>query len=159
MAGPDTPDAVPAESAEPLPDVGELVLHASCVAIDGRAVLIRGASGSGKSGLALQLMALGAGLVADDRTRLWRNGAALMADAPATLRGRIEAREVGILTAPAAGPAEVVLVVDMDTVETDRLPPMRRMPIHGVGLPLVRKSHLAHFPAAILTYLKGGRDA
>jgi len=46
----------------------ENVLHASCVCLEGRAVLIRGASGSGKSGLALQLIALGAALVADDRT-------------------------------------------------------------------------------------------
>jgi len=136
-----------------------VVLHASCVALGGRAVLIRGASGSGKSGLALQLMALGTGLVADDRTRLWRRGAVLMADAPAALCGRIEAREIGILTAPATGPAGVALVVDMDTAESDRLPPMRQVRILDVRLPLVRKSHLAHFPAAILTYLKGGRDA
>lgn len=159
MTVPDPPDELHAAPAEPRPGRDGLVVHASCVAIDGRAVLIRGVSGSGKSGLALQLMALGGGLVADDRTRLWRRGAVLMADAPATLRGRIEAREVGILTAPAAGPAEVVLVVDMDTAETERLPPMRHMPIGGVRLPLVRKSHMAHFPAAILTYLKGGRDA
>ena len=62
------------EFSETVPSHGETIVHASCVARDGRAVLIRGASGSGKSGLALQLMALGAGLVADDRTRLWREG-------------------------------------------------------------------------------------
>ncbi len=159
MAASDAPDGTCAGSAAPVPHDDGAVLHASCVAVCGRAVLIRGASGSGKSGLALELMALGAGLVADDRTRLWRREAALMADAPAALRGRIEAREVGILGAPAAGPAEVALVVDMDTSESDRLPPIREVRILDVRLPLVRKSHLAHFPAAILTYLKGGRDA
>lgn len=138
---------------------GEVILHASCVARNGRAVLIRGASGRGKSGLALQLMALGAGLVADDRTRLWREGGRVMADAPPAIRGRIEAREVGILTAPPAGPAPVALIVDMDAAETDRLPDQRAVTLLGADIPLARKSELAHFPAAILTYLCGGRDA
>lgn len=137
----------------------EITLHASCVARHGRAVLIRGASGSGKSGLALQLMALGAELVADDRSRLWRDGPQVMADAPATIRGRIEAREVGILTAPATGPVPVALVVDMDETETDRLPDHRTVTLLGADIPLARKSELAHFPAAILTYLCGTRDA
>lgn len=140
-------------------DGAGIVVHASCVAVDGRAVLIRGAAGSGKSGLALQLMALGAGLVADDRTRLWRAGGALMADASQTLRGRIEAREVGILRAPATGPAAVALLIDMDQDETARLPLLRHASLLGIDIALVRKSSLAHFPAAILTYLRGGRDA
>lgn len=135
------------------------MLHASCVAVDGRAVLIRGASGSGKSGLALQLMAMGARLVADDRTRVWRDGGAVIADAPDRLRGRIEAREIGILSAPAAGPTPVALIVDMDRAETDRLPAHRTEPLLGVALPVARKSTLPHFPSAIVTYLKGTRDA
>ncbi|KZY37455.1 hypothetical protein A3731_14920 [Roseovarius sp. HI0049] len=84
-------------------------------------------------------MALGAGLVADDRTRLWR--------------------EVGILTARPAGPSPVALVVDMDETETDRLPDHRSVTLLGADIPLARKSALAHFPAAILTYLCGERDA
>ncbi|MDM8166296.1 HPr kinase/phosphorylase [Roseovarius sp.] len=147
------------EFSETVPSHGETIVHASCVARDGRAVLIRGASGSGKSGLALQLMALGAGLVADDRTRLWREGDTLMADAPPAIRGWIEAREVGILTAPPAGPAPVALVIDMDETETDRLPEHRTVTLLGADIPLARKSELTHFPAAILTYLCGTRDA
>ena len=77
-------------------------MHATCVAVGPHAALIRGASGRGKSGLALQLLAMGAVLVSDDRTRLWRAGDALMADAPDTIRGRIEARGVGILRVPAS---------------------------------------------------------
>lgn len=151
------PDPRPQAPDDPR-DASGVVLHASCVVLNARAVLICGVSGSGKSGLALQLMALGADLVADDRTRLWRQGAELMADAPATLRGRIEAREVGILSATAAGPAAVALIVDMDAVENDRLPPRRGMSLLGVELPLVRKSSLSHFPAAIVAYLRGERD-
>lgn len=145
------PDDTSAES--------ETILHASCVARGGRALLILGASGSGKSGLALQLMALGCGLVADDRTRLWREGDALMADAPASIRGKIEARALGILRAPAVGPGEVVLAVDMDEEETERLPPERMTRLLGHDLPLARKSRLAHFPAGLMTYLSNGRDA
>ena len=46
------------------------ILNASCVAWQGRGALILGRSGAGKSALALQLMALGADLVSDDRTEL-----------------------------------------------------------------------------------------
>ena len=53
---------------------GRLLLHATAVAIDGRAVLLRGASGSGKSDLALRLIDAGARLVADDQSELYRRG-------------------------------------------------------------------------------------
>lgn len=132
-------------------------MHASCVAAQGRAALIRGGSGSGKSGLALRLIALGAALVADDRTRLWRAGDEVMADSPETIRGRIEARGVGILAVPAAGAMPVGLVVDMDTAETERLPPMRAAEILGRRLPLVLRGDMAHFPAAVLMHLTRGR--
>ena len=57
---------------------GTLIMHASCVAVQGKGVLILGPSGAGKSSLALQLMALGADLVADDRTEISvQNGAAI----------------------------------------------------------------------------------
>src|SRR6056297_1499672 len=113
----------------------EQVVHASCVALEGRAALIRGASGQGKSGLALQLIALGATLVADDRTRLWRDGARLMADAPDTIRGRIEARGLGILHLPQTGPTPLACVVDLDRHETDRLPPLCHETVMDLPLP------------------------
>lgn len=137
----------------------EMVLHASTVAIDCKAVLILGASGSGKSGLALRLMTLGATLVADDRTRVWPGTTGLLADAPAAIRGRIEARGVGILMAPATGPHPVALVVDMDRCEPDRLPPQRRTEILGQMLPLLHKVDSDYFSAAIYLYLRHGRHA
>lgn len=138
-------------------DASGQVCHASTVVAAGRAAMIRGSAGAGKSGLALQMIALGARLVADDRTRLWRDGDRLMADAPDTIRGRIEARGVGILAADSTGPAQVKLVVDMDETEDSRLPPDRSCELLGLRLPLVRKSDGAHFPAAILLYLTHGR--
>ncbi|HGG65172.1 MAG TPA: serine kinase, partial [Rhodobacteraceae bacterium] len=71
-----------------------LVVHASSVAVDGKAVLVVGPSGSGKSALCLQLMALGATLVADDRTELISSESGLIARAPETIDGMIEARGV-----------------------------------------------------------------
>lgn len=149
----------PSPPLRPVPSETHITLHASCVALDGRAALILGASGSGKSGLALQLIALGAGLVADDRTQVTRKADTLIAAAPTPLKGLIEARQVGILRTPLTGPAQVTLIVDMDVAETDRLPPERTYTLLGLHLPLIRKSTLTHFPAAITTYLKGGRAA
>ena len=103
-------------------------------------MLIRGASGTGKSGLALQLIAYGAVLVSDDRTQLFRQGAAVYADAPDTIRGMIEARHVGLLQTLCSGPVKLVLIVDMDCQETDRLPPQRQETLLGVALQVVRES-------------------
>lgn len=132
----------------------EQVMHASCVAVGSRAVLVRGTSGRGKSGLALQLMAMGGVLVSDDRTRLWRAGETLMAAAPDAIRGRIEARGVAILRVPASDPVPVVLLVDMDRTATERLPPPAHETVMGVALPLIENAPSAYFPAAILLYLK-----
>lgn len=135
-----------------------LIIHASCVAFGGAAVGILGPSGQGKSGLALQLMALGGALVADDRTCLWRQDGQLMADAPAPLRGRIEARGVGILNARANGPAPLRLWVDLAQKETQRLPPMRQCHCLGLSRPVLHNVDSAYFPAAILQYLAVGRS-
>lgn len=134
-----------------------LNLHASTVALDGRAVVITGRAGAGKSALALQLMALGAGLVSDDRTCIWKDGDTLWADAPETIRGRIEARFTGILNAAAAGPARAHLWVDLDRVETQRLPDKKTVTVLGLSRPLLHNVQAQHFAAAILQYLKAGR--
>lgn len=129
-------------------------IHATCVSIQGRGVLIRGASGSGKSSLALQLMAFGATLVSDDRSCLSRAGKMISADAPPTIKGMIEARGVGILQVPAQGPVPIVLVIDMDQSETDRLPHPHCCTLLGVSLPCLYNAPSPHFAAAILQYLK-----
>ncbi len=132
-------------------------LHASCVCVDGRAVLIRGASGSGKSALALELISRGAELVADDQTLIALQGGWPVARAPRRLHGLIEARGIGILAAAARDAARITLVVDMDRTESERLPPDRVTELSGCELPLLHKLDSPHFPAAILTYLKGGK--
>ena len=140
-----------------------VMLHATAIAVDGRGVLIRGPSGSGKSALGLRLIALGGLLIADDRTCLRRDGGALILDAPDSIRGRIEARGVGILCAPPAGPTPAALLVDLPAAQTakdaPRLPPEDTEDVMGVTLPLVRGVDAGHFTAAVHLYLRHGRAA
>lgn len=134
------------------------ILHATTVAHAGRAAILIGASGRGKSALALELMALGAQLVADDRTVLRRAGCQIITEAPDAIRGRIEARFVGILHADPAPATAAALIIDLDRTETERLPPHRSKNLLGIALPLLHNSETRHFPAAILQYLVAGRS-
>jgi len=133
------------------------VLHATCVAFGSRGVLILGPSGAGKSALALQLMALGAALVADDRVQVTASGDTLTATAPPGLPTLIEARGIGLLHAPLQAAARVVLAIDLGQAETVRLPPQRRMNLHDVAVELVLGPVTGHFPAAIRHYVLSGR--
>lgn len=134
-----------------------MILHASSVAFRGKGMLILGASGAGKSSLALELMAFGAGLIADDRTMLRRIGDQVIADAPDAIRGQIEARGVGILGAKAVGPAVIDLVVDLDRRENQRLPLHHCHDLLGIALPLVLGAGRPYLSSAIMQYLIGGR--
>ena len=137
-------------------------LHATCVALDAQCgLLILGASGAGKSALALSLMAFGAHLVSDDRTDLHRDPAhmAVTARAPASISGLIEARGLGLLAAPPLRAATIKGVVDLDQMETDRLPPLRKTYLIGVELPLFHRVDAPHFAPALFQWLKGGRSA
>lgn len=136
---------------------GDLTLHATCVAVEGRGVLITGPSGSGKSSLALALMAHGARLVADDRVTLSLDGGALWATCPPAIRGMIEARGIGLLSADALDGAEVVVAVDLGQVEGERLPPRRNVTYLGRTVALVLGQDAPHFPAALLHYVRAGR--
>lgn len=134
-------------------------IHASAVAIDGRGLLILGPSGSGKSALALALMGQGAQLVADDRVILRAQGECLLAECPPAIRGRIEARGLGILRARATGPVPVRQVVDLGQAEPDRLPPFRTIALLGLRLPLALGPMGPHLPPALVQLMRGGRCA
>jgi serine kinase of HPr protein (carbohydrate metabolism regulator) len=115
-----------------------LLLHATAVAIDGWAVLLRGPSGCGKSDLALRLIDAGARLVADDQSELRRRGDVLLVRAPATIAGLFEVRGLGILRLDALGEAPVGLVADLVRAERiERMPPRRAERILGIGVPRI----------------------
>ncbi|MBA3676367.1 MAG: aldolase [Sphingosinicella sp.] len=117
-------------------------LHVSCVAVKGRAVLISGRSGSGKSDLALRLIDRGALLVSDDYTMVRRVDGRLLANAPENIQGKIEVRGIGLLEFETASDMPICLVVDLDR-DVERLPPEREMmKIAGVSVPLVAANAL-----------------
>ena len=136
-----------------------MLIHASSVAVNGRGLLITGPSGCGKSSLALELMSRGADLVADDQTELTLEGDRLIARCPPALRGLIEARGLGILRATSLAVAEIMLVADLSLPETARLPQPRTITVLGKAIDLVLGQGNAHFPASLLCYLQGSRQA
>jgi hypothetical protein len=95
------------------PDIAQVNIHASCVAIGRLGVLLLGASGAGKSDLALQLIDGGARLVADDRTILTVKNGVLRASAPAAIRGLMEIRGLGIIKLSVRAGAPVALVAEL----------------------------------------------
>lgn len=138
-------------------DLAPLNIHASAVALAGKGVLILGASGSGKSGLALRLMALGAGLVADDRVVVRRRGAGLFASAPPGLAGMIEARGVGLLRAHPEEEAALALAVDLDTPPTSRMPQPREISYLGLRVELISGRDTPNLEATLVQLLRCGR--
>ncbi len=124
--------------AEPrIPELSSETLHASCVAIKGRAVLIEGRSGEGKSDLALRLIDRGAMLVSDDQTICQRQQGTLHACAPATIAGKLEVRGIGIVEMPHIDRAPVdLLIVILDA--PPRFPEDARVRrIAGVDVPVL----------------------
>jgi serine kinase of HPr protein (carbohydrate metabolism regulator) len=112
-------------------------LHASCVAIAGRAVLIEGPSGAGKSDLALRLIDRGAVLVSDDYTLTQRIDKALLASAPTTIAGIMEVRGLGIQQMAHVDRVPVALMVVVGE-PVERMPePGRGRKIAGIDIPLV----------------------
>lgn len=134
-----------------------VILHATAVAFAGRAVLILGGSGSGKSALALRLIAAGAVLVADDRVMI-RRGAdgALIAASPPGIAGLIEARFVGILRAPHVAEAPVSLVVDLDAAAEARLPQKRTIALLDREIGLIPGKNVPNLDAIITVMMIGG---
>jgi HPr kinase/phosphorylase len=128
-------------------DAAPLVMQASAVVIDGRALLIEGPPGCGKSALALALIDRGAGLIGDDAVTLTGDGdGRLFAAPPPNIAGLLELRGVGLATLPVAAPAPVALILTLGGGSPERLPdtPLARRMIAGVAVPV-----LAFDPGAI----------
>jgi len=133
-----------------------LIRHAGLVALrlDGRWIgaLLEGASGAGKSDLALRCLDAGFRLVADDRTLVWASGGALYGRAPDVLSGLIEARGVGIIADSPVWLAKIVLLAACvpDGKAIERLPDPICETIAGIALPRLELHALeASAPAKI----------
>src|SRR5439155_26633183 len=114
-------------SPSPGPRLSAETVHASTVATDGRAVLIMGPSGYGKSDLALRLLDRGFTLVSDDQTVVRKDGERLIASAPPNIAGKLEIRGIGIVQMEPATNVPVALPVEL-SCEIQRLPDELRAP-------------------------------
>ncbi|MGE3474355.1 MAG: HPr kinase/phosphorylase [Rhodospirillaceae bacterium] len=112
-----------------------MALHGTCVSIGRTGVLIRGASGAGKSDLALRLIDRGAVLVADDYCDVTVENGAVVLSAPTAIAGRMEVRGLGIVPVKHQSSARLGLIVDLahgDTIE--RLPEKTTEDLNGVAV-------------------------
>ena len=120
------------------------LIHASCVVEDGAGVLIRGASGAGKSDLALRLIDAGGNLVADDYCEAEALAGRLVVRPPPAIAGKLEVRGFGIVDLPHLPSTTIGLIVDLVShAEIERLPDPRKDGaltdvIEGVRLPRLR---------------------
>ncbi len=136
-----------------------IILHASAVSFGGYAAVILGKSGAGKSSLALQMIGLGATLVADDRTEIINENDVLTASPAPNIKGKIEARHMGIIELPHAENVPIRFFVDLDQPETERLPPRRSILQLGQKAPLFHGVNSVHFAPALMQILRYGRSA
>ena len=120
-----------------IPFNGSLIMHASCVDVNGSGVLIVGRSGSGKSSLAINLLALGSKLVADDQCELVKKNNKIRISKPASLPNSVEIRGVGLVSVPMVIETSLDWVVNMDEAETERMPNLRFTEIDGYRVPTV----------------------
>ncbi len=116
-----------------------IVLQASAVSIAGRALLIEGPPGSGKSSLALALIDRGAGLIGDDGVTLTPAGDKLIASPPPLIAGLLEVRGVGLIRLPPVLPAPAALILSLAGAAPARLPetPLAVRVIAGVTVPVL----------------------
>lgn len=124
---------------------GDASVHASAVKVGQFAVLIRGPSGSGKSRLAFDLIMAGrsgvverAVLVGDDRVHLATVGDEIEVRPSRMLAGLIEVRGLGIRRCDFVEHATVGLVVDLDAVDAERLPPAESLKTSILGVEIPR---------------------
>lgn len=131
---------------------GMITIHATTVSLDGRGVILRGPSGSGKSDLALRLINEGALLVADDQTILFVESGRLMAQPPAEIAGKMEVRGVGVVKMGPPAIVPVFLLIDMS--DPDDVPRMTDFaPVELVGHQIPR-IHLAPFEMSATAKVK-----
>ncbi len=135
------------------------IIHATLVDFNGKGILLRGKSKSGKSDLALRLIARkGAKLVADDMVILRFENGSVIGQAPENLRGLLEVRGIGITHLPYVTETRIYLLADLidDISKIERMPKDAQENIFGVEIKqidLYAKENSA--PEKILLKLNG----
>ena len=131
---------------------GMITIHATTVSLDGRGVVLRGPSGSGKSDLAVRLINEGALLVADDQTILFMEGGRLMGQPPTEIAGKMEVRGVGIIKMGPPAIVPIFLLIDMaDAADVPRIADFAPVELVGQKVPRI---HLAPFEISATAKVK-----
>jgi hypothetical protein len=138
-------------------------IHASAVLTGSKAVLIRGASGAGKSAIAWRLIEAGrqgtlpfARLIGDDRVELTAAHGRLLVRPAQSLAGLLEIRGLGIQRLDYEPVAVVGFVLDLGAPGPERLPEPADMETAVAGITLPRLAVAASDAAlsAILAFLR-----
>lgn len=115
-----------------------LLHQATAVAIGGRAVLIEGPPGIGKTSLALALIDRGAALIGDDGVTLESRDARLLASPPPNTAGLIEVRNLGLLAWPTVSDVPVALILRLDPDAPRFIEVAEQTELAGIAVPLIR---------------------
>lgn len=122
------------------------IIHATSVAIGGHGLLILGASGAGKSDLALRLIDRGAILISDDYTIASARDGRLLLEPPQTIAGKLEIRHLGIIDMAHVGDVPAALAITLED-QPARMPE-HFPPLLIAGLPLPAIALAAREPSA-----------
>lgn len=132
-----------------------LPLHASAVSYKNNGVLIIGPSGSGKSELCAELLALGAELIGDDHITLFTQADkdGLWAKAPDTLKGLIELRYIGIIKAKFISKVQIHLVINLAQTPQKRMPNTKYISLIGQNIVQIDAKGLENMGAKTMLIL------
>ena len=144
--------------------MSDVACHGTALAIGDAGVLLRGASGAGKSSLALALIATAraegrfAALIADDRVALSRRHDRIVMRAPPPIAGLVEIRGAGLATVAHLDAAVLRLLVDID-------PAAPRYPEEGTRIAVICDTEVRRLitrlemgVVAVMHMLSGGFD-
>lgn len=145
-------------------DAGPVSIHASAVVVGESGIVIRGASGAGKSSLALGLITAAeragrfARLVGDDRIEIHRRGGRLIARGHPRIGGKVERRGQGIQVMDYEPAVVARLVVDLlAPKDMTRYPEKEaaRVELCGVVLPaLALRNDAAAYDSALIVFTR-----
>jgi HPr kinase/phosphorylase len=138
------------------PAVAQTNFHGTTLSVGSWAAMIIGPPGTGKSDLALRCLTAGpsplvphpARLISDDQTLLQCRNGQIYASPPATIRGKLEVRGLGLIDVDVSEAARLVLIVDLAAPPLDRIPPEPLPTVPILGQPIPRIGLAAFEPSA-----------